>query len=445
MMTRKTITLEMVDKTIRTIAATAGINQERIEGNSKQYANNKKFLATPPYESDNNLEEDEEFIRENLFLRDSENVTTNNDGDDESTVPLAWAPTTPYWTIWGIPMIAIGIHALFLYGQIEPMWRLHQSQNVDVWFNATTEITSEIYEALNLTDNHFELSLHEESTIQSFTYGFAIRELWEANGLPSKSTARLAAILLMISSGVWPHLKLLLLNWTWLRMRNPKRRKKFLYWLSRLGKWSLADILVVCIMIGIIHVDWYVDPEAIRDGIGQNFPYLLKLLTNRFTPERICLNIMPSDCLYDPTFNCNTCIEAIRNPDDTGSIGRMILLKGISAGGDGLIQLQIVGMRGVYAFCIAIILSILLSVVVDILDHKASSSNFAFLQIIPTTIIQSEEAEEEEDGILLSSLSLKDSQDALAASCATSKDENRDSPSPTKIKTDGHSLNEEDA
>merc|ERR1719253_1015501 len=119
----------------------------------------------------------------------------------------------------------------------------------------------------------------------------AIRKLWEGKGLgDARTISKVAAVLLVLFSGIWPHLKLLLLHlgWFWpfvhglwlgrgdgdnARARCCRRRKRasqrsghrhyrshshrspFLRALSALGKWSLADVLVVCILIAVLHLD----------------------------------------------------------------------------------------------------------------------------------------------------------------------------------------------
>mmetsp|Transcript_32704 Transcript_32704/g.49288 ORF Transcript_32704/g.49288 Transcript_32704/m.49288 type:complete len:669 (+) Transcript_32704:187-2193(+) len=309
--------------------------------------------------------------------------------------PLAWAYTTPRWATYFIPLAALATHALFLYGQIEPMWYLHQSQKVDMWYNASSTATSVFYKAVGLPHD-LEITHEAESTIQTFTYSFAIHELWEAKGMPgSKLIPRLASVLLALFSGVWPHLKLLLLNGTWLMMRHPQRRTRTLHWLSCLGKWSLADILVVCVMVGVLHIDWVVDPEAIRKGVSKHLPFLLQLLTSQFPPKELCTKLLKYDCFHPSALHfvqCEACTGAFTSTDWTGSAGQAIL-NGVATSGGGLMSLRVIGMRGIYAFCAAVVISILLSLMVDVWDHRAR--NYALLQTVVT--------DEDEEDLLLTS------------------------------------------
>ena len=145
------------------------------------------------------------------------------------------------------------------------MWKLHANATIDVWANATEYTARRTFDVLGL-DYEIPLQVKQEEDVQTFTYYFAINELWEAKGLPGTFVPRLAAVLLIVFSGIWPHVKLLMLNITWFFGRHPVRRTRALQWLSGLGKWSLADVLVVCVMVGVLHLDWIVEPEDIKQG-----------------------------------------------------------------------------------------------------------------------------------------------------------------------------------
>lgn len=293
---------------------------------------------------------------------------------------LASAPTTPRITAWLIPFIALLTHGLFLYGQIEPMWKLTQSQSVDVWWNATGSAARWAFDTLGLPqDLNFER--YDQSTIQTFTYSFAIQELWEAKGMSGPIwLPRMAAVLLALFSGVWPHLKLILLTLTWiikLPLPPSRRRTTTLHWLSCLGKWSLADILVVCVMVGVLHMDWFVDPDEIRRGVADHLPELLHLVQTQYhNATALCTVLLTNDCNHPDSVShhiqCDACIAAVKTafwqPDWAESTGRSIL-NGINTSGSGICELRVVGMRGIYSFCAAVILSICLSLLVDVYDQ----------------------------------------------------------------------------
>jgi hypothetical protein len=317
--------------------------------------------------------------------------------------PLAFSPSTPWLARWLIPLLCVATHALFLYGQIEPMWRLTQSQSVDLWYNATSTTAQWAYDTLGLP-TQLNIVRNSNSTIQTFTYSFAIKELWQAKGMPGLFLPRLAAILLALFSGLWPHVKLLLLNLTWIFMSHPTRRTRTLVWLSCLGKWSLADILVVCVMVGVLHIDWVVDPDAIRIGIAQNLPQLLALIQSQYSGTELCTVLLHTNCTKPDSIShrlkCDACSSAVNTaywkPEWAQSTGKAIL-NGIETSGGGICELRVIGMRGIYAFCGAVVFSILLSLVVDILDHRAKRATEAAEYLLLTAVEETrlEEGEQE--------------------------------------------------
>jgi hypothetical protein len=257
------------------------------------------------------------------------------------------------------------------------MWKLHANATIDVWANATDFTTRRFFQGAGIPYEN-EFSIDQQEDVQTFTYYFAIHELWEAKDLPGLVIPRLAAILLIVFSGIWPHLKLIMLNVTWFLGKHPVRRTRALQWLSGLGKWSLADVLVVCVMVGVLHMDWIVEPEEIKQGLMNDLPKIVEIVESLYTPEELCDKLLNMDCdsqrRVDNKVKCKTCRftigEAYAHPDWAKSTGRTIL-NGVSTGGGGSASLRVVGMRGIYAFCAAVILSILLSLVVDIFDVKA--------------------------------------------------------------------------
>jgi hypothetical protein len=116
-----------------------------------------------------------------------------------------------------------------------------------------------------------------------------------SRGLPGKTLPRMAAVLLIIFSGIWPHLKLLLLNLTWIFGKHPSRTSA-LQWLSTLGKWSLADVLVVCVMVGVLHLDWIVEPADIKAGLITDLPQILAIVKNQYTKEQLCDKLLKMTC-----------------------------------------------------------------------------------------------------------------------------------------------------
>jgi len=254
------------------------------------------------------------------------------------------------------------------------MWRLRQSRDVDVWANATTSLSRRAASAVGLpTENH--LVTREHGDVETFTYGFAVKRLWQAAGMKSKFGPRLSAVLLVLFSGAWPHVKLLLLNLNWLLPRGETSRTSSLYWLATLGKWSLADVLVVCVMIAVVHLDWDVDPRAIKEGAMRELPLFVDLTKGLYSPEQICAKALNYDCVSHPKgikcWACETFVgEMYGHPDWAHGAGRQII-EGFRVSGGGQASLRIVGMGGIYVFCAAATLSLLIGVAIDLLDHRA--------------------------------------------------------------------------
>ena len=301
---------------------------------------------------------------------------------------LATDPSSPRCAAALISMLTVLTHVLFAYGQIAPMWRLRLNAQIDVWANATTTLSRRTFDAIGL--NHTEHVLVDyNDDVSTFTYGFAIKQLWIAAGLPNKFMSRLAAVLLVLFSGVWPHLKLLLLHMTVRMKYRPDRyrhRTSNLYWLSTFGKWTLADVFVVCALIGIVALNWNVDPMAVRDGISDELPTLVLVAKSMYSSAEACTQMLGFDCTGDgiPFFHktkCWTCEaavnEAYNHPDWARGAGRQVL-KGVETDGGGVVELSVAGMRGIYPFCAAAIFSLLLGVMVDILDHKARRRQASF-------------------------------------------------------------------
>jgi len=116
----------------------------------------------------------------------------------------------------------------------------------------------------NQIDKHGTVAFKDD--VFNFTILTSLRHFWEghAYGL---------AILIGGFSGIWPYVKLFTMMVLWFVPAREKLRGKMLHWLDVLGKWSLIDAYVLCLMAvafgfnadkniaGIqIHVDMSVRP-----------------------------------------------------------------------------------------------------------------------------------------------------------------------------------------
>jgi hypothetical protein len=169
-----------------------------------------------------------------------------------------------------------------------------------------------------------------------------------------------------------------MLNATWFFATQPERRRTTLRWLSTLEKWSLADVLVVCVMVGILHLDWIVEPADIKEGLITDLPQMLAIVQSQYDAIALCGKFLTMECAVQKRvsnlYKCKVCQalvnEAYTRPEWARSTGPAIL-NGVDASGGGLATMRVVGMSGIYAFCGAVIVSILLSLIVDIFYRRA--------------------------------------------------------------------------
>ena len=372
---------------------------------------------------------------ENNYI--SNNSMSNNQGHDgrnrqrilTQKSSLSSSKTTPSILKLLIPPFIIINHILFLQGQTQPMWNLAYKTNTAT---ATTLKSKAAYDTLNLPHDYTFQHQEEMKIVETFTYMDAIRKLWKGDGLGDAQTlSKVAAALLILFSGIWPHLKLVLVHICWFvpfvhrifltRARDDdddddeqqneyyserhlcckskkestgnnnlccsnghfhntsNRRSPFLRVLSTLGKWSLADILVVCILIAVLHLDWKVNPYEIRSGVENELPKIIEYIKVKYPDVNgNCEQLLGYYCEmgkalvihYPQCLACKTLISnAYTHPEWATSEGKDIM-EGIDLGGGGYAQLRVMGMVGTYYFCASVIMSILLSLVVDMYDER---------------------------------------------------------------------------
>ena len=329
-------------------------------------------------------EEDDDDDDEGADLLNTSNLTGGS-SPRRGRPSLAGAPSTPKICWLFLPLFCLLAHALFAMGQTLPMWRLSlTAEDISVWANATSGTSQWAYKALDLPQ-HAHFGMDQNTTVQTFTYGFAVRELWEAKGMPGTTVPRIAAAMLVLASGIWPHLKLILLQFTWWTSgqmaQAPQQRTRALSWLALLGKWSLADVLVVCVMVGVLNLEWIIEPTKMKAGIMDHMQTLLQIAQLIWKDHEICtkfLHFETSDCGASTLSvveklkcrGCKTFVhEAFDRPEWVQKHGKPVL-KDIATSGGGAVRLSVVGMHGIYYFCAAVCLSVLLSVVVEWYNHR---------------------------------------------------------------------------
>jgi hypothetical protein len=306
-------------------------------------------------------------------------TTTDEDPPPEVDVPsrhvaLAWARTTPILIRLLLPILILSNHLIFYYGQTIPMWKLTSQLSVDWHYHAHSTEAQVALKTLHIPTSDAYVIPDHTKDLRTFTYGYAVTELWHSKDMTGTILPRIAAIGLVLFSGIWPHLKLIMLMITWFVSKHKTRRRRVLNALSILGKWSLVDVLVVCVMVGVLHLQWNMDYETIWASVLSHLPILASVVKSLYTATDICSYALQYSCV-DPRniahqIECKACRGVVRNfldhPDNAHGI-----LKGIQVTGQGTAQMSVAGLPGIYYFCGAVILSITLSLVVDWYDDQS--------------------------------------------------------------------------
>lgn len=132
-------------------------------------------------------------------------------------------------------------------------------------------------------------------------------------------------------------------------------------------------------MVGVLHLDWVVEPDDIKSGLITDLPSIIEIVHSIYPHRELCDKMLKMTCGTQKNVikiaKCHTCWtlvdQAYNKPEWAKDTGAKVL-EGVQTSGGGLATLRVQGMSGIYAFCGAVILSILLSVVVDYFDHRAS-------------------------------------------------------------------------
>ena len=155
-------------------------------------------------------------------------------------------------------------------------------------------------------------------------------------------------------------------------------------------------------------------------------PNIARKTASKDFSERFC----GFGCPKSLHFKCEVCVNSVKtaytHPEWAGSTGQSIL-EGIDTSGGGQVKLSVIGMHGIYAFCGAVILSILLSLVVDVYDNRAKKA------------IEQEEESTSSGGLSLSPIQLEDDgTSGVALLTADSLSSNAEAAPTNGVAANGH-------
>uniref|UniRef100_A0A6S8D168 Uncharacterized protein n=1 Tax=Aplanochytrium stocchinoi TaxID=215587 RepID=A0A6S8D168_9STRA len=313
--------------------------------------------------------------------------------DCDPVYSLTNTKTTPKCLRWLVPIIIVITHLNFAYGQVADMWYLYFGVDFQGSFEATSLETKLMFDGLGLK-NPFHVDIDMIEPLDNFTYGAAINKLWKARGLEGKTVPRIACIILILFSGIWPHLKLLLLNFYWHVPVKQSSRTTAFYWLSTFGKFSIADVFVVCALVAVCNLNIDLEPESVLHRIEREVPLIIKIMEasvdEKTALDDVCNDLLHLNCsLPNSTkdgflatqfgiglgsVSCTLCYDVVTHYyENPAALENIVdkLVDGIDSSGGGIVTLRVAGLRGIHVFCVAVLTSLILGLIMEVYDHIA--------------------------------------------------------------------------
>jgi hypothetical protein len=167
--------------------------------------------------------------------------------DDSSLSSIPFVFSTSALTRLMVCLACLLAHACFVYGQTQIMWYLYFTIQLDATLEAKTVASKMAFAALQIP-NPVDVALNLNQTIEAFTYWDAIHGLWVGHNNPAVQNTdpgiwgKVSAAVLIVFSGIWPHVKLLSLQYQYhrsCRAGEEVSRTTALYWLDTFGKWCV--------------------------------------------------------------------------------------------------------------------------------------------------------------------------------------------------------------
>lgn len=310
---------------------------------------------------------------------------------------------------WGVSVVvsavAILAHVLFMVGQSQIVWNTAaMSHFKDLHVNGTVPVLQ--------TDIDFRITDFAPATafLQNHSYFDLVNLLWTLedgqvnyDGTPKTKEmilVRFGAVLLVLFSGVWPHLKLILLQLFWYNPISAKQRSTAFFWLDLFGKWSIFDVLIVSLLVATFELSLTTQLGDLIHHFEDGLPYIVDtymknesdwkvglctfttVLDNQtIAPQvhKVCENLIdfffcPMDLDFD--FKCPNGTEAKCGDECKKLIG--LLENGDPDGfppygplnfeGSVYLSFRALSQIGIYCFAAAVFLSLISSFALNIVD-----------------------------------------------------------------------------
>ena len=200
-----------------------------------------------------------------------------------------------------------------------------------------------------------------EMTVIHVSYFYSVTHLWDQDASPMGFApqgiypGRPAAGTLFFFSFVWPHVKLALMHIFFYLPLHPRRRRNANYWLSLFGKWTLADALVMTVVIGLFDLD-----------VDMSFIKLWRELASNGDAAKLCG--LACSRLLNVSANSTECVRGCREID--GLIGEIVFSESSLPSSDISLGLRIVGLAAMYCFCAAVVVSLSTGVAIEVLEER---------------------------------------------------------------------------
>ena len=209
--------------------------------------------------------------------------------------------------------------------------------------------------------------LDYRSALLHISYFYSIDHLWITPSPDGVSyPGRPAAGMLFTWSFLWPHVKLLLLHGFFYAATRARVRRNVNFWLAFLGKWSLADVLVMSAVLALFDIEINMPLTKLWSHLQTDFmPLCDAICVKSFdnTTNISAIDIHNASAPL-PLSNCSVACEAI------DAAAHRLVTPSLLPSSQLHVNLHVEGLAAMYAFCVGVLISITTSVWVDTIDDE---------------------------------------------------------------------------